>query len=359
MLIKKYFLNFTLLYIFFIFLSLIIFFFSTTKVYGKAFEINDIEISRPFEINFDKNKVLDEGFKKAFSELISLIVNSKDQNKINLIKLNEIKGMIESFSIKEEEFINEVYFVNLGVSFNKKKVFNFLEKKNIFPTIPLKKKILFIPIIINENTKDLMIFNDNKIFDEWNKQVQSFHLIEYILPTEDLEDLNLVKKNYDNIERYNFEEIINKYDLKDSIIALLFKNESEVRILSRLSMNDEVILKNLTFSKIDIENDQDTKNVIKNLKIVYEDYWKNLNQINTSIKLPLKVKIKNLDSIKISNFEKILRTSDLIYDFYITKFDKDFTYYQILFNGTPNSFLKTMKKNNLDFDTQNKTWILK
>ena len=95
------------------------------------------------------------------------------------------------------------------------------------------------------------------------------------------------------------------------------------------------------------------------MKIVYEDYWKNLNQINTSIKLPLKVKIKNLDSIKISNFEKILRTSDLIYDFYITKFDKDFTYYQILFNGTPNSFLKTMNKNNFNFDTQNKTWILK
>ena len=202
----------------------------------------------------------------------------------------------------------------------------------------MKKKLLFIPIIINENTKDLMIFNDNKIFDEWNKQVQSFHLIEYILPTEDLEDLNLVKKNYDNIERYNFEEIINKYDLKDSIIALLFKNESEVRILSRLSMNDEVILKNLTFSKIDIENDQDTKNIIKDLKIIYEDHWKNLNQINTSIKLPLKVKIRNLDSMKISNFEKILHASDLIYEFYITKFDKDFTYYQILFNGTPNIF---------------------
>ena len=124
-------------------------------------------------------------------------------------------------------------------------------------------------------------------------------------------------------------------------------------------MNDEVILKNLTFSKIDIENDQDTKNIIKDLKIIYEDHWKNLNKINTSIKLPLKVKIRNLDSMKISNFEKILHASDLIYEFYITKFDKDFTYYQILYNGTPNSFLKTMKKNNLDFDTQNKTWILK
>ena len=76
--------------------------------------------------------------------------------------------MIESFSIKEEKFINEIYYVNLGVSFNKKKIFNYLEKKNIFPSIPIKKKFLFIPIIIDENKKDLLIFENNKIFDKWN-----------------------------------------------------------------------------------------------------------------------------------------------------------------------------------------------
>ena len=67
------------LYIFFVFLSLIIFFFSTTKLEAKAFNIENIEVSRPFEINFDKNKVLDDGFDKAFSELILLILNSNDQ----------------------------------------------------------------------------------------------------------------------------------------------------------------------------------------------------------------------------------------------------------------------------------------
>ena len=64
--------------------------------------------------------------------------------------------MIESFSIKEEKFIDEVYFVNLGVSFNKKKIFNYLQKKNIFPSMPVRKKILFIPVIIDENKKDLL-----------------------------------------------------------------------------------------------------------------------------------------------------------------------------------------------------------
>ena len=62
--------------------------------------------------------------------------------------------MIESFSIKEEKFIDEIYYVNLGVSFNKKKIFSYLEKKNIFPSIPIKKKFLFIPIIIDESKKD-------------------------------------------------------------------------------------------------------------------------------------------------------------------------------------------------------------
>ena len=204
-----------ILYIFFTFLSLNIFFFSTTKAEGKAFDINNIEISKPFEINFDKNKVIDEGFRAAFLELISLIVNSFDQKKIIKTKLNEIKGMVETFSIKEEKFINETYFVSLGVSFNRKKVFSYLEERNIFPSVPIKKKILFIPIVIDENKKDLLLFSDNKIFNEWNNFVKSFHLIEYILPTEDLEDLNLIKNKYEYLEKYDFKEIINKYNLKD------------------------------------------------------------------------------------------------------------------------------------------------
>ena len=151
------------LYILLIILSLFLFFFSTTKVEAKSFSIENIEISKPFEINFDKNLVIDQGFKEAFFELISLILKDIDKKMIQNIRLNEIKGMIETFTIKEESFINETYFVNLGVSFNKKKVFSFLEKKNIFPSIP-KKKFLFLPIIIEEKNKDLLLYSIIKFF---------------------------------------------------------------------------------------------------------------------------------------------------------------------------------------------------
>ena len=110
-----------LLYNFFLFLALINIFFSTEKSFAKAFDINDIKISAPFEINFDKNEVIDEGFVEAFNELILSIVQSKDQTKLKNTSINQIKGMIETFSIKEEKFIDEIYYLTLNVSFNKKK----------------------------------------------------------------------------------------------------------------------------------------------------------------------------------------------------------------------------------------------
>ena len=73
--------NIHTMYIFFLFLSLIIFFFSTTKVDSKGFFVDNIEVSEPFEINFDKNKVIDEGFNKAFYELVSSLVTTKDKKR--------------------------------------------------------------------------------------------------------------------------------------------------------------------------------------------------------------------------------------------------------------------------------------
>ena len=346
------------LYIFFIFLSLNIFFFSTVKTKAKSFEIKDIDITRPFEINFNKNEVIDEGFRKAYDQLLTLILNSTDQKKINKIKLNEIKGMIETFTIKEEKFIDELYYVSLGVSFNKKKVFDYLEDKNIFPSIPEKKDFLFIPIIIDEEKKDLLIFYNNEFYEIWNKEIDKSELIKYILPTEDLEDLNLLKSKYESLEQYDFNEIIKKYGLENSIIALIFKSKSGLRVLTKINIGGNVKLKNQSFSKVDLNNKDELIVTINTLKIIYEDYWKNYNQINTSLKLTLNVKVNNDDNFKISNFEKILYEMDLIYDFFISKFDKNYTQYQIIFNGTPAIFLKKMSDKNQNFNTQNKNWIL-
>ena len=347
------------IFIFFIFLFLLIFFFSTGKVRAKAFEISDIEISKPFEMGFNKNKVIDEGFQRAFKKLILLIVNSSDQKKVNNIKLNEIKSMIESFSIKEEKFINEIYYLNFGVSFNRKKIFKYLENKNVFPSIPNKKKLLYLPIIIEEDKKNLFIFTNNKIFKEWNKLRENHHLIEYVLPTEDLEDLEIIEKKYDSLEQYDFKEVINKYYLNDAIISLIFKNKNKIRILSRILIKNDVYLKNRSFAGLDLNDPNHIEKVIKDLKTDFEDYWKTINQINTSIKLPLRIKIKSSSEKQIKVFENVLEETDLIYDFFINKFDNQYIIYEIIYNGSPDVFLKSMIEKKLNFDIREKDWVLK
>ena len=58
------------LYMHFCILAFLNIFFSTDNIYAKTFSVNDIQMSTPFEINFDKNKIIDEGFVKAFDQLI-------------------------------------------------------------------------------------------------------------------------------------------------------------------------------------------------------------------------------------------------------------------------------------------------
>jgi len=117
------------IYIYFILFSLLIVFFSTTYSNANAFKVSDIEISSPFELNFEKSSVIDIGFQTSFSDLISMITTSGDRKKIKNIPLRELKGMIDSFTISDEKFINNEYFANLETTFNKKKIFKFLENK--------------------------------------------------------------------------------------------------------------------------------------------------------------------------------------------------------------------------------------
>jgi len=346
------------LYIFFCILALIIFFFSTEKASAKSFEINNIEISEPFKKNFDKNKVIDKGFKKAFLELTYKITKSSDYKKLEIFDLNEIKSMIETFSIEEEKFINQDYYVTLGVSFNKKKIFDYLEKKNIYPSQIISEKFLFIPILIDESVSDLSIFSNNPIYNDWNTHIKAHELIEYLLPSEDLEDLNLIKKNLNNIEAYDFSEITKKYYLDNYIISLIFKSKNNIRVLSKIYNDKNEIIKNNSFQNLNLNNDEDLKLLIEKLKNHFEDTWKKLNEINTSIKLPIIIKIKNENLKKSNNFELLLSKIDLVSDYSVQKFNKEFIFYEVLFNGTVQNFINIMKNKNYNLNTQKKVWMI-
>ena len=141
--------------------------------------------------------------------------------------------------------------------------------------------------------KSISIFSNNPIYDNWNKTNKRYQLIDYLLPSEDLEDLNLIKEKLEIIETYDFNEITKKYFLKNSIISLIFRDNNEVRILTKIYNDKNEIIKNNSFKNLDLDNETDLDFLIENLKNLFDDTWKKLNEINTSIKVPITIKIKN------------------------------------------------------------------
>jgi len=328
-------------------------------VKANTFKVSDIEISSPFELNFRKSSVIDEGFRASFSNLLSMITTSGDQNKIKNTIMKEIKGMIDSFTISDEKFINNEYFAKLEVTFNKKKILNFLEKRNIFPSIPIKNKVLLIPVFIDAETESIYLFNNNIFYERWNNIKNNYQLLDYLLPSEDLEDLNKLQEMSSSIETYDFINLIKKYDLKDYIISIIYKNKNEVKILSKINLNNSFKINNQKYSNIDLTNKKDFNLILENLKNLYEDEWKKNNEINTSIKLPLTISIKSKNYKKILSLEETLANIDLISKFYILNFNNKYTQYRIIYNGSPKTFLNDMSNRNFDLAMKNNVWTVK
>ena len=346
-------------YIFFISFVLFIIIFSTTYLFANSFKVSDIEISSPFKLNFKKNRVIDEGFQTSFLNLLSMITTSGDKDKIKKVSIKELKSMIDSFTISNEKFINNEYFATLETTFNKKKILNFLERKSVFPSIPIRNKVLLIPILVDTEIDSIYLFNDNIFYKKWNEVIKSHQLLDYLLPSEDLEDLKKIHEMSSSIETYDFTNLITKYDLKDYIISIIYKNRNEIKILSKIYLNNSLKINNQQYFKINLNNSKDFNKILINLKNIYEDEWKKNNEINTSIKLPLTISVNSKDYKKVIEIEKALYSIDLVSNFYILKFNSKHTQYKIIYNGSPKTFYNDMINRNFNLVMKNNIWTIK
>ena len=344
--------------IYILFLFLIIFFtkFSTISANANSYKILNLEISKPYDNNFNKEKVIDIAFKKAFEQIVLRITTLKKDEISKLINLKNIYGLIESFSIVDEKFIDNKYISKFEVEFNKRLLFNFLERKNIFSSNPKEKNLLLIPILINSKKNQILLFSENIFYVNWNNFNEEYFLLNYILPNEDLEDIGIIKKNINNIEEYNFKEIVSKYAIDDYIILILFQKEKNFNALIKSNLNNKLIISN---KKFDWHENQSLDNIINDLKIEFENQWKKLNIINVSIKLPITLSANSKNYNLIKDLEKKLYNLDLVSNYYIDSFSNDKIIYKIIYNSTPDKFISEFANSTIELDTSNSIWMVK
>ena len=344
------------LYIIFFYSVLFINVVFTTSLNANSFKITNLEVSEPFELSFNKEKVTDKGFTMAFLEMVSMLTTSGDKKKIQNTSVSTIKSLIDSFTMSGERFVNNIYYAKFDVNFNKKNTLIFFEKKSIFPSIPKKKNLLIIPVLVNLQKDEILLFNNNIFYEKWDEKEKRYYLLNYILPSEDIEDVDLLSQNSKSIEDYDFKKTISKYDLQDFIITIIYKNNNKLRVLSKIKLDEKTKIESGVYEDIDFSKEKDIDFIIDSLKTIYENHWKNINKINTSIKLPITVSINSKEYNKITILENSLNELNFVSDFFITKFNNKNIFFKIIYNGSPDKFIIDMKKKGILLNTEEQIW---
>ncbi len=346
------------LYIFFLVLIIIFSEFSTNFAKAKNFVINDIEIKEEYDLNFDKIKVIDRAFKRAFEILISKILQSENKSILKLINLNQIKSFVESFSIREEKFVDNNYQAKINVDFNKKELINYLNSKGIITSSINLIDVVILPILIDLKKNQIFTYSNNPFFLNWNFNNEKYHQINYVLPNEDIEDFSIIRNNVNDIENYNFNEIFNKYNVKNRILLVLLKQDNLVKVFSKLKLENSEMYINKDLRNLNLKDLDEINKAILDLKDDYENKWKSLNKINTSIILPIRISIDSNNFSLSNNLENYLNEMDLISNYKIENFDSNQIIYKIIFNSTPDKFLKIMENAKFKIDTSKDIWKL-
>ncbi len=344
------------LYFFFLLFILVFIKFSTTIVFADNYTVKNIKIKEQYDINFNKDEVINKGFKKGFKTLIFRIVENKDKNLFNDIPNNKISSLIDNFSITNEKFLNNNYEVDFDIKFDKKKLLSFIREKNVISSVPKDTEILFIPILIDTESNELMYFDQNYFYNNWNNVNKNYFLLNYNLPDENIENFRLFQKIKNNIENNDLSEITNKYNFDNIFVVIFYKNKKNLRIFSKINFSNSNFSFNLSKENINYENNKILNQIILNLKNLYEDKWKLINKINTSITIPIKISIKN-SNFKISDkLENILNQSDFVYQYEIEKMNSKEIIYKIIYNNNPEKFLNTLSVNNINVNSSSDIW---
>ncbi len=347
-------------YLYLFFLLLILFFieFSTIKVFADNYTVKNINIKEQYDINFNKDDVINRGFKKGFNTLIFRIVENKDKKLFKNISNNKIRSLIDNFSITNEKFVNNNYEVDFEVKFDKNKILSFIRSKNVISSVPKNTEIFFIPILIDIQSNELKYFNQNYFYDNWQNISKNYFLLNYNLPDKNIENFNFFQKIKNNIENYDLSEITSKYNFENIFLVVFYKSKNNLKIFSKISFSNSSFNFNTNLNIVNY-NKKELDRVILTLKNIYEDKWKLINKINTSIIMPIKISIKNSNFELTDKIENILNQSDFVYEYEIEKMSSREIIYRIIYNSNPEKFLNNLVANNIEIDSSSEIWKIK
>jgi hypothetical protein len=270
-----------------ILLLLLSFLFTATYSYSDAYRVENVIIQESFQNtkNFRQN-LINKGIISSFQILSKRILLESQFWKIKNIDSKLAKEMTKTVSLQGERKINDNYEINLSVVYDKNKVKNFFNSRNITYTETVSQPIMLFPIIKENDT--ITIWENNFFSENWGKSKYPNYFVSFLVPEGDIFDQKNLVLNKIKIREIDERQILQKYNLKNSLVVLIDLDTKKNNVQYKLNLSGIIYYKN---SNKEFQNDDNKESqfleLIDEIKYSVENLWKSKNTAFSDSELSL------------------------------------------------------------------------
>ena len=318
------------------------------------FYVNNIPILK--EKNVSNKKTADKAIKDGFEILKEKIILENDKKILNSLSLRQIKDLVAYYQIDEshDENDNKIYF---NILFDKKKMHNLFFQKNISYSEIIDKEIYLLPIL--EVDEQFYIFNKNIFYEKWNK-IYDDDLIEFILPQENIEIIQLVNKNKNNILDLNINELFKEYSGKNlSLIIIQKQNANEKKVFLRSKILGKNVDKNLIFKNIFDNQEEFFDNIIALIKKDLINTIKSLNLVDIKTPSFLNTQFTLNKNNNLAELNKRLKKIESIENIIVQNFNNKNIFLKIKYLGKLDKIIQQLEKEKIILKLIGDQWSIK
>ena len=233
---------------------------------------------------------------------------------------------------------------------------NFFYKRNILYSDIIDTEVILFPLL--KEGDQYFIYNKNYFYDNWIKE-KSKNLIQYILPAENIENIQKINSNKLNIYKLEISEFFKEYSSENIVFAYIEINNNNSEVYLKTRIEKKQINKSLSVKK---KNNFNKKDFYE--KIIFEinneilDLIKSQNLIDVRTPSFLNVEIKLNKKDNLVEFKKRLEKIDLIDDFYVQKLNKDYVLVKIKYLGKISKIINKLKDQKINLKMIAGQWQL-
>lgn len=337
---------------------IIVFFIKTGNVFSNSnlFNVDNITvISKKIE---KREEILNTAFKKGFEELINRILLTKDVKNAENISLNEIKKLISSYQIIENQSLLNSNEFKINISFSRKMMNKFFYSKNISYADTYETDVVIFPILIENN--NFYLFSENFFYNNWiSEEKKSNQFINYILPEENIEDIALINKNINNLESIDVKLLLMDYDIKNYIFLIMKPDIEKINIYIKGNISGHEVVKN---TNVDFEYNKKELNynkIINETKLTISEIWKAQNLIDVRTPSFLNITLDINKKKDLQNLQIVLNKIDLIESFYVLELNKKYAKIKIKYLGKISKIKNKLNEQGIKVSNSGNKWKLK